>query len=200
MKAVIRLIQVILTAVWLALLAVCVLLFVSAGDGGLPGIGGWRCFTVTGSSMSPELSPGDLAVIRMGGTPKAGDVVLCTDSAGAPELTRIIGTSEGQLILKPDGLEESRLASPDEPDGVYAGYLPGFGEPFRFLCSLPVVIAVAAAGLILIVLPGFLLHTPKAPKPPRPPRRPPARPAESRRTQPSTRPQNPRQGGYTPRH
>lgn len=196
MKAVIRLIQVILTAVWLCLLAVCVLLFKSVHSNGLPGIGEWRCFIVADSSMSPELAPGDLAVIRMGGAPKAGDVVLVKDSAGLSELTRIIGTSEGQLILKPDGLEESRLASPDEPDGVYAGYLPGFGEPFRFMCSLPGVIIIAAAGLILIVLPGFLLHTPKAPKPPRPPRRPAARPAEDRRAQPSPRPQS----RYTPRH
>lgn len=190
MKAVIRLMQIILTAVWLCLLAVCLLLFESAHGSGLPGLGEWRCFIVTDSGMSPELAPGDLAVIRMGETPKAGDAVLVKDSAGLLELTRIIGSSEGQLILKPDGRDESRLAHAEETEGVYAGYIPGFGEPFRFLCSLPGVIIIAAAGLILIVLPGFLLHTPKAAKP---------RP-ERGTERPSPETDRSRRNGYTPRH
>lgn len=188
MKAVIRLIQTILTAVWLCLLAVCLLLYSSAQNGGLPGLGEWRGFIVTDSSMSPELAPGDLAVIHMGEAPKAGDAVLTKDSGGLLTLTRIIGSSEGQLILKPDGIEESRLAQAEEIEGVYMGFVPGFGEPFRLLCSLPGVIIIAAAGLILIVLPGFLLHTPKAPRPPKPPRR------------PDRSPEPPRPRGYTPRH
>lgn len=173
MKAAIRLIQAVLTLVWLAALALSVALFMSTHSSGLPGISDWRLYTVTDGSMSPELSPGDLALIRMGEAPQAGDVVLCTDSSGIPELTRIIGTSEGQLILKPDGLEDSRLAGPDEIEGVYAGCLSGFGEPFRFLSSITGTIVIFIAGLVLVVLPGFMLRAPK----PRPPH-----------------------GGYAPRH
>ncbi|MCI9193064.1 S24/S26 family peptidase [Acutalibacter muris] len=185
MKAVIRIIQALLTAVWLALLAVSVLLFISARDGGLAGISDWRGYIVTDGSMAPELKEGDLAVIHMGAVPKAGDAVLSKDSSDSLELTRIIGTSEGQLILKPDGLEESRLAGAEELEGVYAGYVPGFGEPFRFLCGIPGIITVFAAGIMLIVLPGFMLRAPRAAKTPR---------------RPEPRLQRSKQEGYTPRH
>lgn len=220
MKKMIRLIQGILTVIWLAVLALSIALFTSTRGNGLPGISGWRLYTVADSSMSPELSPGDMALIHMGETPKAGDAVLCRGSSGAPELTRIIGTSEGQLILKPDGLEDSRLAGPDEIEGVYAGCLSGFGEPFRFLSSIAGAIVIFIAGLVLVVLPGLMLRTPKPRPVRRPDRRPervperrpepiPQRPRE-RRTEPIPRPERsprpapererPRRGSYTPRH
>ncbi len=169
MKALIRIIQVLLTIVWLGLLTLCLLLFRSTHSNGLTGLGDWRGYIVADNNMSPELSPGDLAVIHMGETPKAGDAVLCASSASTsiPELTRIIGTSEGQLILKPDGSDESRLASMEEIEGVFSGYIPGFGEPFRFLSSITGAIVIFIAGLILIVLPGFLLRAPKVPRPER---------------------------------
>ena len=167
MKALIRIIQVLLTIVGLGLLALCLLLFRSTHGNGLPGIGDWRGYIVADNNMSPELSPGDLAVIHMGEAPKAGDAVLCASSASMPELTRIIGTSDGQLILKPDGSDESRLASMEEIEGVFSGYIPGFGEPFRFLSSITGAIVIFITGLILIVLPGSLLRAPKDPRPDR---------------------------------
>lgn len=220
MKGLIRFIQAVLTVIWLGLLALSLALFVSAGGDGLPGISDWRLFSVTDTSMSPELSPGDMALIHMGGDPKAGDAVLCGGSAGSPELTRIIGSSEGQLILKPDGLEDSRLAQPEEIEGVYAGCLSGFGGAFGFLSSLTGAAVIFIAGLILVVLPGFMLRAPKprtvrrperAPEPgpqQRIPERPPERriepwPRPERSPRPSPdrgRPRPPRKGGYTPRH
>lgn len=185
MKGLIRFIQVILTIVWLALLALSVTLYMSSNENELPGISQWKGFAVTDNGMEPELSPGDLAVIGMGDTPKAGDIVLCRDGSGDLTITRIIGTSEGQLILKSDSLDNSRLAAADEVLGVSVGYAQGLGEPLRFLCSLTGVIVIAAAGLLLVVLPGFMLRTPKP------------RPVQ---TNSPERPQRPRQGGYTPRH
>ena len=209
MKGLIRAIQAVLIIVWAAALALSVLLFMSTHSSGLPGIGDWRGYIVSDSSMSPELAPGDLAVIHMGGVPQPGDVVLSNGNAGIPELTRIIGTSEGQLILKPDGIDDSRLAQSEEIDGVYAGNLSGFGEIFSFLCSLPGGIVIFIAGLVLVVLPGFMLRTPR-PRPERrpervPERRPERRPAPrpERSPRPSTEretPRPPRKGGYTPRH
>lgn len=213
MKGLIRTIQAVLILVWAAALALCVLLFMSTQSSGLPGIGDWRVYIVSDSSMSPELAPGDLAVIHMGGEPRPGDVVFSTGSSGVPELTRIIGTSEGQLILKPDGLEDSRLAQSEEIEGVYAGNLSGFGEVFSFLCSLSGVIVIFIAGLVLVVFPGFMLRTPK-PRPERRPERAPERRAEraterraaprpERSPRPSAEresPRPPRKGGYTPRH
>lgn len=190
MKALIRVIQAVLVLVWLALLGFSVLLCMSTRGNGLPGVSSWRGLVMADSRMAPELSPGDLAVVRMGASAQPGDVVLCRDSAGIPELTRIIGTTEGQLILKPDGSEESRLAGPEAIEGVFVGYLPGLGGPFRFLCSLAGVIAIAAAGLVLVVLPGFLLRSPRPEEEQREPGGP-ERPESPRRS---------RGGGYTPRH
>lgn len=209
MKGLIRTIQAVLILVWAAALALCVLLFMSTQSSGLPGIGDWRVYIVSDSSMSPELAPGDLAVIHMGGEPQPGDVVFSTGSSGVPELTRIIGTSEGQLILKPDGLEDSRLAQSEEIEGVYAGNLSGFGGTFSFLSSLSGVIVIFIAGFVLVVLPGLMLRTPKPRterRPERVPERAPERraaPRPERSPRPSAEresPRPPRKGGYTPRH
>lgn len=205
MKILIQIIRGLLTLVWAALLALCVLFYASADIAGddPPQAFGWAGYAVPDSSMSPELAQDDLALVRLGQAPRPGDAVLCPNSLGKPMLTRIIGTSEGQLILKPDGAEESRLAQESEILGVLAGYLPGFGAAFGFFRSLPGIFTVFAVGLALVVLPGLLLRPvePKRrPQPmrssPEPARRPrPVRPAEPERKAP---PQRPR-GGYTPR-
>lgn len=168
MKGLIRTIQAVLTVIWLALLALSVLLYMSSEKDELPGISRWAGFAVTDSSMEPELAPGDLAVISMGEAAQPGDSILYRDSSGSLALTRIIGTSEGQLILKADNQENSLLAADDEVLGVCAGYMPGFGGPFSFLCSLAAIIVIAIAGLVLVVLPGFLLRAPAPSKPARP--------------------------------
>lgn len=192
MKALIRVIQAVLILVWLSMLALSALLFINARDDGLPGARQWRILTITDSRMAPELSPGDLAVIHMGSKAQPGDAVLCRDPSGMLELTRIIGSTGEQLILKADGTEDSRLALPEEIEGVLAGYISGLAEPFRFLCSLAGIITIAAAGLVLVVLPGLLLR---------------ASGPDKRRTGPSG-PESPEpgeasrrpRGGYTPRH
>lgn len=168
MKGIIRTIQAVLTVIWLALLALSVLLYMSGEKDELPGISKWAGFAVTDSSMEPELAPGDLAVISMGEAAQPGDGILYRDSSGRLALTRIIGTSEGQLILKADNQEDSLLTDTGEVLGVCVGYMPGFGEPFSFLCSLAAIIVIAIAGLVLVVLPGFLLRAPAPPKPARP--------------------------------
>lgn len=183
MKGLIRFIQAILIIVWVGLLALAVMLHLSVDEDGMPGISDWRGFVVTDSSMAPELSPGDLAVISLEEAAQPGDVILYRDSSEKLALTRIIGTSEGQLILKGDGQAESFLAPADTALGVSAGYAPGFGEPLMFLCSLTGILTIFAAGLVLVVLPGFLLLSPSKPKAKKAPR-----------------PGPPRQGGYTPRH
>ena len=58
MKALIRIIQVLLTIVWLGFLTLCLLLFRSTHSNGLTGIGDWRGYIVADNNMSPELSPG----------------------------------------------------------------------------------------------------------------------------------------------
>lgn len=207
MKILIQIIRGILMLVWAALLALSILFYASANIAGddPPQLFDWACYTVPDSAMSPELVKGDLAILRMDQTAQPGDAVLCPNSLGKPMLTRIIGTSEGQLILKQDGTEESRLAAESDVLGVSAGYLPGLGPIFGFLHSLPGVLVIFAAGLALTVLPGLLLR-PVEPKLRVQPARPvepsqrtrPVRPAEAEQQRNSS-PQRPR-SGYTPRH
>lgn len=183
MKGMIRLIQALLAVIWVSLLVLSVLLFMNVQNGELPGVSQWRGLVISDTSMEPELLPDDLAVIHMGAASLPGDTVLCMDSSGRPALSRIIGTSEGQLILKADNLEDGHLASESDILGVMSTYIPGFGPAFQFLCSLPGIIVIFAAGLVLIVLPSLFLRTPPPPKPPR-------RPAK----------RTPRRDSYVPRH
>ncbi len=155
MKAMIRLLQGLLALVWIALLAGAVLLHVSEAAGDIPPqISGWACWTAEDSSMAPEIQKGDLAIIRMGAEARPGDPVLCqrVEEGGGLVLCRIIGTSEGQLILKGDGGENSFLAPPSAVAGVCETYLPGFGAPAEFLRSLPGIALIAIGGALLIVL------------------------------------------------
>lgn len=203
MKGLIRLLQGILTLVWVALLAVSVFLLAGTKDHEMPRVSEWAAYTVPDSSMEPELSEGDVAIIGMGKAGEPGDGVLIADALGRPVLSRIIGTTEDQLIFKADGTEETTLGREEDVLGVCTGYLEGFGPMIGFLGSIPGIVAVALAGILLIILPGLLLRTPK-PKPPR--REPPHR--ESPRREPTrrepTRQELPRRqpprSGYTPRH
>lgn len=171
--------QGILTLLWALLLAGSVCLYAdSAAGSDPPGLGGWAGYVVEDAAMEPELASGDLAVIKKGADAKPGDMVLCREGERAA-VTRIIGTTEGQMILQADNSGESRLAQPGEIEGVCTTYLPGFGPAFRFLSSIPGIASVGLLGLLLIVLPGFLLRAPK---------------------EQSARPRKPRQGGYTARH
>ena len=166
MKTAIRMMQGILTLLWALLLAGSVCLYAdSAAGSDPPGLGGWAGYVVEDAAMEPELASGDLAVIKKGADAKPGDMVLCREGERAA-VTRIIGTTEGQMILQADNSGESRLAQPGEIEGVCTTYLPGFAS-------------VGLLGLLLIVLPGFLLRAPK---------------------EQSARPRKPRQGGYTARH
>lgn len=189
MKATIRLIQALLAMVWLALLAGAVLLYVDGTVAGNhpPQIGEWACWTAVDSSMAPEIEKGDLVLVRMGAAAQPGDPVLCRkeEGEGGLALCRIIGTSEGQLILKGDGAEDGFLASPSAVEGVCAAYLPGFGAAAEFLRSLPGIAVIAAAGILLILL-GIVPRGGKSPG------RRTARPAE-----PASHPGRDR---YIPRH
>lgn len=160
MKIVIRIIQSVLALVWAALLAVNIKFFADEAAGReLPGLGSFACLVVEDGAMEPELSPGDLAVFRMGGEAEPGEMVLHRGPAGLA-VARIIGTSEGQLILKQDSAGEGGLAQPEEVEGVFAAYIPGFGAGFGFMHSLPGILCIGVVGLGLIVLPAFMLRAP----------------------------------------
>lgn len=157
MKVLIQLLRAVLTLIWALAMVVGIRLYLNETVAGNhpPQLAGQGLWSVTDARMEPAYGAGDLVLVEMGKTAQPGDPVLVTGEAGL-ELSRIIGTSEGQFILKPDGAQESTLAGPESIAGVCGPYLPGFGGAAEFLRSLPGLGTVFAAGLVLIFLPGRL--------------------------------------------
>ena len=83
-----------------------------------PQLGGaTRYAIVTGSSMEPTLTSGDLAVIRSRGDPALEDVVLYHDvELGVDVLHRIVRRAGGRFVLRGDAndfLDDARPAPKD---------------------------------------------------------------------------------------
>jgi signal peptidase I len=118
-----RLLTLVATA---SLLACAWVALVPAQLGGLV-----RVVVVDGSSMEPELSAGDLAVVRFGGSPRIGDTVLYhDDELGADVLHRIVDTTGGRLVLKGDSnsfLDDPR-PRPSEVEGRLWFSIPQLGS------------------------------------------------------------------------
>ncbi len=170
MKAAIQILRGMLCLLWLLLLGGNLLLFLDEHQP--PQLAGWVGWHVSDTQMEPGLSQDDLALIQLDAQAQPGDMVLYAQE-NRQGLSRIIGTSEGQLILKPDGSEESLFVAPQAIQGVCVTYIPGFGPAAQAMRSLPGLIGIFVVGLVLVALPGLFLR--------------PARPARSN-------------GGYTARH
>lgn len=157
MRLLIQLLRAVLALVWALVMAVGVRLYLDGTVAGSqpPQLAGRGLWSVADGRMEPAYSRGDLVLVEMGRPAQPGDAVLVTGTAGL-ELSRIIGTSEGQFILKPDGGEESVLAGPEAVAGVCGEYLPGFAGAAEFLGSLPGLGVVFVVGAALLLLPGRL--------------------------------------------
>lgn len=201
MKVLINLIRGVLVLLWVLILAVNVRLYTDENQSGHvpPQLGGYAPWTVADGQMEPELKKGDLAMIQMDQMAQPGDKVLFRREDGGLGLSRIIGTSEGRLILKADNADESAFVEPNVVEGLCVTYLPGFGPAAEFLRSLPGLVLIAILGLVLIVLPGV---TPRAGRGGRPGgSHGPVRPVEPvRSTRGASKTRGSRGGGYTPRH
>lgn len=117
----------------------------------LPGV---TLSPVEDDSMAPALGPGDLAVILPRDSYGLGDAVLCADGA----IRRAVGTVDGQLIARGDGEgeEAERLLPAGEIRGRVAASLPGAGAVCLFLSQPWGLLAVLAAGVLLLALPTLL--------------------------------------------
>lgn len=154
MKALITLIRVILIGIWGVALAVCIRFHFD--DGEPPRMGDYAPWTVADSAMEPSYAKGDLVIFNVKAEAQPGDAVLVREGRKLA-FTRIIGTTEDQLILKGDGSEETALAEYYAVVGVCTTYLPGCGAAADFLQSLPGIAVVFLVGLVLIILPGVTL-------------------------------------------
>ncbi len=112
---------------------------------------------VTGSSMEPAMSNGDLAVLRQSQDFQVGDVVLYQHPKIGPVIHRIIALEEDRYLLQGDhnDWEDSYLPTSQEIAGELWFNLPYAGKMIRGFRS-PVGAALLAGFL------GFFLFWPES--------------------------------------
>ncbi len=121
-----------------------------------PEVFGYSQYIVTSGSMEPNISAGDLILIKPEEHYKLGDVVTFS-SGGAVVTHRLMGTVEGQYITQGDAnnAEDSELLSPEDILGKVQLVVPGAGYVVEFFRT-PVGIAVLlAVSVLLIKLPDW---------------------------------------------
>lgn len=118
--------------------------------------GATRYVVVDGVSMEPGLSRGDLVLVRAGGEPSTGDVVLYRDAElGVRVLHRVTDLRDGRLVLKGDAndfLDDPRPL-PSEVIGSYWFSVPRVGTVLLWFAQ-PLHAALLAFGLTLLALAG----------------------------------------------
>jgi signal peptidase I len=118
--------------------------------------GSTRYAVVEGSSMEPGLSRGDLVLVRAGGKPAVGDVVLYRDqSMGVRVLHRVTAVEDGRLVLQGDAndfLDDARPL-PSEVIGTYWFSVPRAGAVVLWLAQ-PLHAALLAFILTIVALAG----------------------------------------------
>jgi len=118
--------------------------------------GAARYAVVEGSSMEPDLSRGDLVVVRAGKEPDIGDVVLYRDpELGVRVLHRVIGRDDGSLVLKGDanGFVDDAHPRPDHVTGSLWFSIPRAGSALLWLRE-PAYAALLAFVLTIVALAG----------------------------------------------
>ena len=118
--------------------------------------GATRYAVVDGASMEPALSRGDLVLVRAGGEPAVGDVVLYRDpEMNVRVLHRVSDVENGRLVLRGDAndfLDDAR-PRPSEVIGTYWFSIPRVGSILLWFAQ-PLHAALLAFGLTLLALAG----------------------------------------------
>ncbi len=118
--------------------------------------GATRYAVVEGSSMEPDLSRGDLVVVRAGNELDIGDVVLYRDpELGVRVLHRVIGRDDGSLVLKGDanGFVDDARPRPEDAIGSLWFSIPRAGSALLWLRE-PAHAALLAFVLTIVALAG----------------------------------------------
>jgi signal peptidase len=134
-------------------------------------LGGWLLFApaelggatryavVEGASMEPALQRGDLVLVRGGGDPGVGDVVLYRDPAlGVRVLHRVIRVENGRLLVQGDANDFVDDARPSEVVGSLWISVPRAGSALLWL-QVPLHAALLAFALTLVALGGGVART-----------------------------------------
>ena len=95
--------------------------------------GSTRYAVVEGASMQPALQRGDLVLVRGGGNPSVGDVVLYRDPAlGVRVLHRVIRVENGRLVVQGDAndfVDDARPLPSEVVGSLDLGPACGIGAP-----------------------------------------------------------------------
>ena len=112
--------------------------------------GGSRYGAVSGMSMEPNLSAGDMIVVRPG-TYRVGDIVAYR-AGDRLVVHRVVGVADGRLVLRGDGnaAADADQPTPDQVLGELRLRVPHAGLAFAVLHDHFTVLAVA--GLLVIAL------------------------------------------------
>jgi signal peptidase I len=118
--------------------------------------GATRYAVVEGASMEPALSRGDLVLVRAGGDPTVGDVVLYRDpEMGVRVLHRVTSIESGRLVLQGDANDfvDDARPLPSEVIGSYWFSIPRAGAMLLWLAR-PLHAALLAFVLTIVALTG----------------------------------------------
>ena len=123
-----------------------------------PQVLGYSQYIVTSGSMEPNISVGDLILVKAQEQYELGDVVAFHDAAGATVTHRIMGTVSGQFITQGDAnnTEDDDLLPPERIIGKLQLVLPGMGYVIEFLRSPLGILLLVAVGVLLIKLPDWI--------------------------------------------
>lgn len=160
MRIMIKVLRGVLTAVLCVLLAMNIWMLVQQTllNREVPQVLGYSQYIVTTGSMEPNLSPGDLILVKAEDQYELGDVVTFHDSHGSVVTHRIMGTVGDQFITQGDAnnTEDGDLLSAEQIIGKLQQVLPGMGFVIEFLRSPLGILVLVVAGVLLIKLPDWI--------------------------------------------
>ena len=123
-----------------------------------PEVLGYSQYIVTTGSMEPNISVGDLILVKSQEEYELGDVVTFHDAVGSTVTHRIMGTVSGQFITQGDAnnTEDNDLLPPERIIGKVRLVLPGMGYAIEFLRSPLGILLLVVIGVLLIKLPDWM--------------------------------------------
>ncbi|MCH5353036.1 MAG: signal peptidase I [Acutalibacter sp.] len=160
MRIMIKVLRGVLTAVLCAVLLLNIWMLVQQTvlKREAPEVLGYSQYIVTTGSMEPNISVGDLILVKAQEEYELGDIVTFHDAGGATVTHRIMGTVSGQFITRGDAnnTEDNDLLPPERIIGKLRLVLPGMGYMIEFLRSPLGIVLLVAAGVLLIKLPDWI--------------------------------------------
>lgn len=158
MKAIIRILQVLLLTVVTALAVTsgCLVFGSAVLKESAPGVFGYHLLCIESASMQPTLSQGDAVVVKKRSSYETGEVIAFETAQNRLLVHRIVGQLSAGFITRGDAntTEDDELAS--DIVGEVVLNIRGAGILVRFLQS-PIGLAVLILlGIVFLIAPAFM--------------------------------------------